>query len=220
MSAALAVMLVQAIWPASPGERRAVVPLAGVTLTVRDAVELRGAPAPDAAEAPRVAAGASCRAHGRSALLHTVGAETDFWYDVTCGEARGWVLGSRTSLRLAERVVTMRATFERAVLGDYFHLVFVSDDRDYPGWDMPALFGGPTPTWDFGFGNEGRTVGGYRLESDAFADDGDGTNPEYEGKRFEVRWTVRLKSTPPGYGQMEPGVDREVPTIVGLKLLN
>lgn len=186
---------------------------------VREGATLRARPESRAGSKKALARGARCSVRSRTPTFHCVGERSDRWLEVDCDGTTGWVFGADTSQATGEAVHVTEARFVGAIVGDYFHIVFAPVDAASAAWVCPELTSGAAPQLDFGFGEGTNAYGPFPLVAPTMADSGDVTSAAFKGKRFEIRWTFRRRPTPPGYGEMEPTVPREVPVVLGLRLL-
>ena len=171
----------------------------------------------------QLVSGQVCQITGRTSYIETQNGLTDYWYKATCHDQNGWIFGARTSNRLAGRSQTLRAAFDKVDMGDYFHLIFKSQDPTQTGWRCPELTGGEEGWWDFGFGAKNNKVGEYAVFDPDRVDPSDlfdgmmAAANKYKGKMFKIVWTVKECITPEGGGGYG-SVKREVPVIIGLSL--
>jgi len=186
---------------------------------VRQGATLRARPDSRAGPRKELPRGARCSVRSRTPAFHCVGERSDRWLEVDCDGTTGWVFGADTSQATGEAVQVTETTFVGAVLGDYFHIIFTPVDAAFAEWVCPELTSGAAPQLDFGFGEGANVYGPFPVVAPTIANNGEATSAAFKRKRFEIRWAFRRRQTPPGYGEMEPTVPREVPVILGLRLL-
>ena len=157
---------------------------------------------------------------GISTFFETIGEKTDFWYEIDLGEGQsGWVFGAFTDRALSKNERTDRLVFEDIAFGDYYHLVFSWPEGDGHGWKCGQYYMQADGSCDFGYGGP-HELSGYEL--DIVVEDGELSeivaNPEFQSRKFDVTWRVKLSDAYEGEGSMET-IPMETPQILGLELV-
>lgn len=189
-------------------------------LITGDRVNVRAAPRLDAKVVTQVDIQNGYAQLEVSDFFETIGEKTDFWYKIDLGEGKnGWVFGAFTTAALSQHERTDRLVFEDIAFGDYFHLVFTWPAGDGYGWKNNRYAMQADGSCDFGYGGP-HELNDYEL--DIVIEDGELSeivaNPEFQGRKFDVTWRVKLSDAYEGEGSMET-VPMETPQILGLKLV-